>query len=133
MNYASYDITDMLEADSTLGLTFADNLHRAKEPPNPDNVVTVYDTPSFPPEPILDRTSWYYRSSIQIRVRHNSYATGITWARDIMESLHNRAQEEWNGTLYTVIQAVGEPAPMAWDENNRPIFIINFNLQRTEV
>ena len=130
MNYASKDISDMLEGDSTLGLTFNTNLFRAKEPPRPDNLVTVYDTPNFPPERTLDNENWVLNSSVQVRIRHNSYSEGMDWSRDIMESLHNRVQEEWNGTLYTVIRATGEPVPMSWDENNRIIIIINFNLQR---
>ena len=78
----------------------------------------------------MDNENWYYRSAIQIRVRNNKYVDGMTLARNIMDSLHARAQETWNDTLYTVIQAVGEPAPIAWDENNRQIIVINFNLQR---
>jgi len=129
MNEASHDIKDMLEA-AGLGLIFKTNLFRAKEPTGPDNVVTVYDTPSGVPERTLDNNQWYYRSSIQVRVRNNKYSDGMTLARNIMESLHNRANTEWNDTLYTVIQAMGEPVSFAWDESNRTIIIINFNLQR---
>jgi hypothetical protein len=129
MNDASYDIKDMLEA-AGLGLVFKTNMFVAKEPTNPDNVVTIYTTSGFAPERTLDNGSWYYRSAVQIRVRNNGYSTGMALATNIMTSLHNRANTEWNDTLYTVIQAVGEPVPFAWDENNRTIIIINFNLQR---
>jgi len=129
MNTASFDIKDMLEA-AGLGLVYKTNLFRAKEPTGPDNVVTIYDTPSGMPERTLDNNNWYYRSTIQIRVRHNKYSDGMSLANNIMQSLHNRANTEWNGTLYTVIQAQGEPAPFAWDENDRTIIITNFNLQR---
>ena len=130
MNEASTDIKDMLEA-AGLGLVFKKNLFKAKEPTSPDEVVTVYDTPSLAPERTLSTSSlWYYRSSVQVRVRSNGYSDAMTLARNIMESLHNRANTEWGGTLYAVIQAQGEPVPMAWDENNRTIVITNFNLQR---
>ena len=129
MNTTSFDVKDMLEA-AGLGLIYKKNLFRAKEPTNPDNVVTIYDTPTGMPERTLDNSQFYYRSSIQVRVRNNNYSDGMTLAMNIMQSLHGRAQETWGGTLYTVIQATGEPVPMAWDENNRTIIIINFNLQR---
>ncbi|KKL64285.1 hypothetical protein LCGC14_2166530, partial [marine sediment metagenome] len=44
--------------------------------------------------------------------------------------LHGKAGETWNATLYTVIYCSSGPALLDWDENNRPRFIINFNLQR---
>lgn len=129
MTDIGYDIKDMLEA-AGLGLIFKKNLYIAKEPTSPDNVVTITPTPGFAPERTLDNGSWYYRSAVQIRVRDNTYSDGMTLGMNIMQSLHDRANTEWNGTLYAVIQAMGEPTPFARDENNRVIVIINFNLQR---
>ena len=130
MNPASEDIKDMLEADSVLALSLGTTLHLHREPTTPDNCVTIYDTPSFPPDMMFNREEAYYHSAIQIRIRHLDPDVGMALARDILDALHNRAQETWNATLYTVIQATGEPSLLAWDENNRVIFIINFNLQR---
>lgn len=131
MNAASIDVKDMLDGDSSLGLTYKTDLFIAREPDSPDNVVTVYDTPSFPPEYTLaGQSEVYYRSSVQVRIRHNKYTTGMTLARNILDLLHARAFEVWNGTVYTVIEAAGEPAPLATDTSNRHIIIINFNLQR---
>jgi hypothetical protein len=129
MNTVSIDVKDMLEA-AGLGLEYKKNLFIAKEPDNPDNCVTVFDTPSFPPEYDIAGQS-YYRSSCQIRIRNNGYTDGMTVARNILDSLHARVNlEAWNGTVYTVIEATGEPAQLAWDDNNRAIIIINFNFQR---
>lgn len=132
MTDASYDIKDMLEAAGQ-GLVFKKNLFVAKEPTGPDNTVTVAITPGGTPERTLSGGLWYYRTAVQIRVRNNSYSEGMALATNIMESLHERANTEWNGVLYAVIQAQGEPVPMAWDENNRTIVITNFNLQRRDV
>ena len=129
MNAVSEDIKDMLIDESTLGLGFTTNLFIGNEPISPDNCVTLYDTPSFPAETTLDRQR-IYNSSFQVRVRNNSYPLGMTLARNIMDYLHARAQETWNGTLYTVIEASGEPAMMAWDGNKRAIIILNFNVKR---
>lgn len=130
MNSASEDIKDMLDGESSLGLTYGTDLFIGKEPSTPDNCVTIFDTSSFPPMRAVDPTVKYYYSSVQIRVRNKRYLDGYAVARNIFDSLHNRAQEMWNGTLYTVIQAAGEPALLDWDGNNRPRFIINFNMNR---
>ena len=131
MNAASFDIKDMLEDSSAgLGLVYETNLWISKEPAEPDNCVTVYDTPTLAPERTLSNNEWYYYSSVQVRIRHNDYTTGMVLARNIMDSLHDRVNTTWNGTLYTVVQATGEPVPMVRDDNDRTIIIINFNLQR---
>jgi len=130
MNALSDDIKTMLVVPSSLALTAGTNLFINMEPKEPDLCVTIYDTPSFPPESPLDNLTTYYRSSCQIRVRAKDSPTGMSLARDIMEYLHSRAGEEWGGSLYTVIRATGEPALLDWDQNNRPRFIINFNCQR---
>ena len=130
MNHASEDVKDMLVAESALALSLGTTLHLHREPDTPDDCVTIYDTPSYPPDMMYSKEEVYYHSSIQVRVRSSDPDVGMALARDIMDALHNRAQETWNATLYTVIQATGEPATIAWDENNRVIIVINFNLQR---
>jgi len=130
MNALSDDIKLMLVDNSSFELTAGTNLFINREPKEPANCVTIYDTPSFPPESPLDNLTTYYRSSCQIRIRNKDQTIGMQLARDIMEYLHGRAGEEWGGTLYTVVRATGEPALLDWDQNNRPRFIINFNCQR---
>ena len=130
MNPVSIDIAAMLAAESSMGLVFGTDIFIGKEPTTPDNCVTIYDTPSFPPDLTLNKEERYYYSSCQIRIRNNSYATGMTLARDIMTLLHGRANETWNGTVYTVIHAAGEPSLLATDGNNRALISFNINSQR---
>ncbi len=130
MNAPSVDIRDMLEDVSALGLTFADNLFIGKEPAEPDDCVTIFDTPGFPPLLTLDGDGGYYYPSINIRVRSKSYVTGWDLANDILLVLHGKEHETWNATLYTVIYCSSGPTLLDWDENKRVRFIINFNLQR---
>ena len=130
MNAASEDIKDMIEAESALALSLGTTLFLHREPTTPDDCVTIYDTPSYPPEMAYSKEYTYYHSAVQIRIRNLDSDVGMSLARDIMDALHNRAQETWNAALYTVIQATGEPSLLAWDENGRVIFIINFNIQR---
>jgi hypothetical protein len=129
MNVPSFDIKDMLEADSSLGLNFADNLFIGKEPVSPKDTVSIFDTSGFPPELTFDNKVYEY-PSIQIRIRNRKYQDGMLLAHSIMISLHGRSKQTWNGTLYTVIYCSSGPALLDWDENGNCRFIINFNLQR---
>ena len=131
MNAVSVDVADMLVADSGLGLTTGTNLFVGKEPTGPKNVVTIYDTYGFPPQVTLaGKGEDYYYPSFQIRVRNIDYRTGYNLAHDIMVSLHNRASEVWNDTLYTVITCISDVSLMDWDDNGLCRFIVNFNAQR---
>lgn len=131
MNSCSRDIKDMLEADSALGLVYADNLFIGREPVKPYNSVTIFDTPGFPPDMTLANNSLgYERPSVQIRVRNIDYTTGWSLIENIKESLHGRAQELWNDTLYSSVACSSGPAMLDWDDNGNVRFIINFNIQR---
>ena len=129
MNASSVDIVAMLVAETTFSLTFATNLFIGKEEKTPRNCVTIFDTSGYASDLGLTNQG-YKRPSIQIRVRNASYIDGWNLIQLIEESLHGRAQETWNDTLYTVIYCSSGPAHLDWDENGNARFIINFNLQR---
>ena len=131
MNATSVDIAAILVADTSLGLTIASNLFVGKEPTSPENAVTILDTPGEPPQLTLaGKGEDYYYPSFQIRVRNIDYRTGYNLAHDIMVSLHSRASEVWNDTLYTVITCISDVSLMDWDDNGLCRFIVNFNAQR---
>jgi hypothetical protein len=132
MNASSVDIADMLEAEVILGLTHAFNLHIGKEPAKPDNCITVFDTPGYPPALGLKEQGYEY-PSVQIRVRNRKYMEGWQTIQDIMSLLHGKSQQEASGTLYSVIYCSSGPALLDWDDNGNVRFIINFNLQRRAV
>jgi hypothetical protein len=131
MNAPSEDIKDMLIEDSSLGLTFATNLFKSKEPKTPRNCVTIYDTPGLGSDPKLDPAEGdYERPGLQIRVRNYDYDAGMTLAQSIKELLHCRAQESRNGAFYTSIVCVNGPTHIGYDDNNNALIVLNFNLQR---
>lgn len=129
MNSASEDLKDMLVAESDLGLVFATNLFIGQEPAKPSETATLFDYSVIPPQLTLDGAG-IDNPSVQVRVRSTDYQKGWILAEIIKNSLHGRAQETWNGTLYSVIYCSSGPALLDWDENNRPRFIVNFNIQR---
>lgn len=131
MNACSVDVASMLVADTSLGLTIGNNLYVGKEPTTPDNVVTIYDSYGFPPQVTLNgKGEDYYYPAIQIRVRNRDYRVGYNLAHNIMVSLHGRAQQTWNGTLYTVVYCTSDVALLDWEDNGLCRFLINFNIQR---
>jgi len=130
MNSPSYDIKDVLVA-AGLELTYGTNLFIGREPPEPKSCVTIFDTAGRPAQlTIAGKGEDYFYPSIQIRVRNTAYDTGWALIQNIRTSLHGRAQETWNGTLYSAIFCSSGPALLDWDENDRVRFIINFNIQR---
>ena len=130
MNPASVDIKDLLEGESSLGLTFASNLFIGREPTHPDNVVTLFDTPGGPPQLTYDRTEKYYYPSVQVRVRNNSYLDGWDLIHNIREVLHGQGHVTINGTTYELIKCSMEPSFLTWDRNSRAVFVTTFDLQR---
>lgn len=128
MNDITDDIKDMLAQDTTLGLVFATNLFIAREPDKPEDCVTIFSTPSFPPALTMGGDSYFY-SSFQIRVRSTDYLEASELSHKIFTSLHARAQEVWNDVMYSIIQGE-EPVLLDWDDKNRVRFIINFEAQR---
>jgi hypothetical protein len=130
MGAASFDIKDILESESSLGLLYANNLFVGKEIAHPKNAVFIMDVPGFPPELTLEGNSGYSYPSIQIKVRNTKYSDAMQLANDIKEQLHGRAGETWNGSFYSVIYCTGDPAVLAWDDNGMVTVVINFNLQR---
>ena len=131
MNSCAEDIKDMLVAESSLALTYGEDLFIGKEPVSPINCVTVYDTSGFAPQLTLQgRNDNYYYPSVQIRVRNTKYTTGWDVVQDIADALHGRHSETWNGTLYTMIRTSSGPALLDWDERGRVHFVVNFFIQR---
>ena len=134
MNSTAVDIAAYMEADSSgeslVGLTFATDLFVGKEPNSPDNCVTIFDTPGYPPQLTFLKGERYEYPSIQIRVRNRGYVAGFAMAESIKELLHGYGQVTINGTFYSLIQCTGGPTLLDWDEKERARFILNFNVQR---
>lgn len=136
MNAPSFDIRDMLMNESSSseildGLEFGVNLFIGKEPNEPSNCVTLFDTAGANPVLTLSKDEYEY-TSLQIRIRDNKYASGWERSNKIASVLQGRAHEVWNGCYYSLISIANGPFHYDWDENNRVRFIINVNIQRRE-
>lgn len=128
MNSPTKDIANYLEGISSLGLILGKNLFCNREPSTPNNIITIFDTSSIPPQLNLTDKGYEY-PSIQIRVRNTDYEDGWSLINSIKDVLHGNSFSI-GSTLYTVIYVHSGPALLDWDENSRARCIINFELQR---
>jgi hypothetical protein len=130
MNPPSQDIKDfLLESSTGLTLVFSTDLFVAKMPETPDECACVYDTGGWMPMADYE----YDMPSIQIRVRGErmGYRAGWLLANDIKGALHGKANETINNTRYIHIICNSDIMFVAWDESDRPIFSINFEIHRS--
>ena len=130
MNAATVDIKDILINEGDLGLTFGTNLFISREPTQPDDCVTLYDTGGPEDDLTLDRLERYERPRIQVRSRANNYTDAYGMIQDIRSKLQGRAHEVWNGAMYTLIRVASGPEFIEYDGNNRAIVVLNLMIQR---
>lgn len=134
MNATSFDVCEMLEAYGessglTTDLTYAVNLFVGREPSNPIIAVTIYDFGGAGSDLGLT-TQGYRRPGFQVRVRHPKYLEAMALAEEIRSVLHGKAQETWNGTLYTMIRCTSDPALLDYDENGNARVFTNYEAHR---
>lgn len=127
MNAPSYDIKDMLEADVTVDTTNFP-IERGTLNESLANSTAIIDVPGGPPQLTMDVKKYEFLS-VQIKVKSADYDAGWAVANAIKDSLHGRAHETWNGAYYSVITCLNGPGFME-REKQRPIFVINFSIQR---
>jgi len=129
MNPPSVDIKDMLDADSNLSLTFAENLFVSEMPTAPDLCVAIYDASGDDLAPNFV----YERPHVQIRVRgaKGQYSEAHLLAQTIRDTLNGTTNYEINSARYIGIWSMGDILFLGYDDNHRPLLTMNFRLHRT--
>jgi hypothetical protein len=137
MNSPSEDVKDIL-VDSSFGAgSFAATTGWAifvsdmpDDENTPDTCIGIFDTSGNPPNPNFS----YERPSIQVRVRgaKAGYQDAYDKAKDIMDGLNGKTNEEWNSTRYIQITSSSDILWLGYDEKRRPLFTMNFNIHRTD-
>ena len=131
MNSTAKDITTILDGESVLGLTYTTDLFFSRMPSEPADCVVVYDTPGAPPQLTYQKsTSNYYYSGVSVSVRNTSYEGAYAQLFAIMEFLHAQSQITVGTTYYALIKAVNDPQLLEFDENDRVVMFVNFDVQR---
>lgn len=127
MNAASKDIQEMLEADSSVDHA-SYPISRGTMVEDRANCTAITDFPGGQPQLTMDAAKYEF-PSIQVKVRCSDYDAGLAFIQSIKDSLHGRANETWNETLYTLIYCLNDPGFLD-RVNQRTTFVANFNLQR---
>ncbi len=126
MNLASNAIKDILVSN---GFILGTDLFVGREPTTPVTCSTIFDTGIGAPDLTLDKGE-YDRTSVQIRVRTATYTDGDTLINTITSLLQGFSNTSVQGVFYALIKVASGPAFLDWDDNNRPRFIVNFDIQR---
>lgn len=129
MKSVAEDIKDMLVADTSLKLIFAKNLFIGMPPPSVTQSVTVIDTTGRGPDLTLNENEYRYEG-VQVRIKGYKYDVQYELANKIINSLHKRANETWNGSLYILINVIDTPALLEWEVDGRVHLIFNIKTQR---
>jgi hypothetical protein len=131
MNPASKDIATLLNGESSIGLALGTDLFYSKIPSSPQNCVSIFDNIGSAPMLTLKKeTSDYLFSSVNVQVRNTNYDNGYSVIKGIFDYLHGLHGLVIVGTEYLLIRAIDEPGLLAYDNNERPIFSVNFEIHR---
>lgn len=131
MNSPSVDIIDYLESLSvgTVAATSGWSLNASKEPSEPDTTITIYDTPNAPSDPDND----LFNAACQIRLRGHAFETVYNKAEEVRDALIDNTGLTIGGTLYVGFWVTNGPETLEYDDNDRVILIMNFNILRQRV
>jgi hypothetical protein len=100
------------------------SLFKGKMPPDPDNVVALFDTGGQTPNPDIPLKE----PTFQVIVRNNSYSAGKAILDTVRSLLHQQSNVQLipNGTYIYFILLISEGGHIGRDENQREEFSINF-------
>jgi hypothetical protein len=133
MRPSELDIRELLSGEASLSLTEGTDLFSYKLPLEPQNCTVVMGNPGRAALVALNKTtSDLYYPSITIWVRNKSYAAGWQISFDVMEFLHGSSLVVVDTTKYLAIVATADPQLLHWDENDRAVFITNYDIIRRD-
>jgi len=101
-------------------------IYIGKEPSEPVNVITLYDTPGGAPNPkwLVDEPRF------QVRVRAVDYAIGWSKANAVRDLLLGLPSQTINGTRYVGVYVVIDTGFLMQDEAKRSIFVSTWRVIR---
>jgi hypothetical protein len=134
MNAPSKDIKEMIEdmLENSSGHVISKYpINRVMFDEMKSNACTILDIVGGNPQLTMDKAKYEFLS-VQIKVKATDYDDGWAFISSIVDLLHGRANEQYNGSYYSLIECLNGPGFLE-REDQRTIFVANFNIQRREV
>lgn len=124
------DIAEELE-DEEVG-TVGTNIFCGRMPDDPDICIGVFQ---YGGQPIDEVTEDMEFPGLQVVIRgaKNGFDAGMTMAEAVRAALHGITDTTLTTTYYYRISANQSPEQMGLDANDRPLFVINFSVQKEVV
>ena len=115
------DLQDFLELNE-IGTT-SEDLFIGKLQSEPDDQIAIFLTSGLPP----DKDQPIRKPTVQILVRNTDAKTGLEKAEAIFALLHQQYETLTMGSTDIMkIDAIQEPSPLGYDDNQRHIFSTNY-------
>lgn len=135
MNSPALDIAGFL-ATNACG-TVGSSIFVTRLPDTPDQVILVSSQTSLSPV-VSTGTSTFMntdRPNIQVLIRANinQNSAGYTLAEKVKNALHGKGPLTLNGTRYHSIFAISDIMELGVDEKLRPVFSVNFRVERSKI
>ncbi len=130
------DVLDFLESEVLVAGATGWTRAASWMPPDPDQIVAVYETPGTAPEQIRDGSTEQAYDDVGFQVRIRGAAHGYEAAREqigkIYRALHGSSLAPATGDpAYLIVHATQSgPMPLGLDENERPGMTWNFRTMR---
>lgn len=129
MNAPCVDLAQYLAALGGIGAIGASSgwaISQGREPAEPDNTITIYDTGGT--DPFVDAEM--YEPTVQVRVRANSYVAAYAKIQEVAQALIVPTARDINDAHYVGIWQVGGVVSLGNDANNRTRLVVNFKMKR---
>lgn len=130
MKDPAYDLATYYITKAT-GEVWGVNVFGGVQPTSPNACVTFINTGGYPRDEILNPEVGglrYPTVMATIRGNQGDYKGAREKAEQVHDKLHKIMNFTANGNTYQVCMVEGEPNWLGFDENNRPLWSINFKL-----
>ncbi len=124
----AYDLA-LYFASQNAGYTFGTNVFTGKMPDSPAKAVCFYAGPGFEPFETLSSSPDGFRyPTVMVHVRGSvrDYLSATSLCELVVATLHKALRFTANTQDYEVVEMIGEPNWLEYDESDRPKFSLNF-------